>query len=102
MLPALSFQGTTKVVNKGVDVTIVANEDTIDLVMKASRTLVVRGISTAVLEITCLLPIDESTIRYYVDSTKALLFVNQELYQKSKHLLTLDTLSLIHISEPTR
>ena len=91
MLPALSFQGTTKVVNKGVDVTIVANEDTIDLVMKASRTLVVRGISTAVLEITCLLPIDESTIRYYVDSTKALLFVNQELYQKSKHLLTLDT-----------
>lgn len=91
MLPSLSFQGTTKVVNKGVDVTIVANEKTIEAAMKASRSLVVRGMSTAVLEVTCTDPIDERTISHFVQSTGALVFADSFLYESAKRLIKPET-----------
>ena len=65
MLQALPFEGTIKVRNKGVDVTLLADKDTAELAFAASRVLVVCGISTAVLEITCWDPIDTRTLSYY-------------------------------------
>ncbi len=99
LLPALSFQGTTKVINKGVDITIVADGSTIGTAMKASRILVVRGISTAVLEVTCVTPIDERTISHFVEATGALVFINQKLYEESKHLLKTNTFSEVALKE---
>lgn len=80
MLHDLPFEGTMKVRNKGVDVTILADAETVDLAMTTTRSLVVCGISTAVLEVTCLDPVDERTLEYYEDTTKALLAMNTELY----------------------
>lgn len=98
MLPSLPFQGTTKVVNKGVDITLVADGATIDAAMKASRTLVVRGMSTVVLEVTCLDPIDERTLNHFIDATGALVFTNQEVYKSAKYLLKEDTLTDVSIT----
>lgn len=95
MLPSLPFQGTTKVINKGVDITIVADRDTIGTAMKASRILVVRGISTVVLEVTCLTPIDERTLSHFIEATSALIFVNQSLYMATRHLLKPETLTAV-------
>lgn len=92
LLPSLSFQGTTKVVNKGVDVTLVTDSANIEVAMKASRTLVVRGISTVVLEVTCLSPIDERTMIHFIEATGALVFTNTDIYEATKHLFKVDTL----------
>lgn len=91
MLPSLAFEGTTKVINKGVDITIVADGDTKGDAMKASRILVVRGISTVVLEVTCLDPIDERTLNHFIEATSALIFTNQSLYMAAKYLLKPET-----------
>jgi len=80
-------------VNKGVDVTLVTDSANIEVAMKASRTLVVRGISTVVLEVTCLSPIDERTMIHFIEATGALVFTNLDIYQASKYLFKVDTLS---------
>lgn len=72
MLHALPFEGTIKVRNKGVDIAILADAETVELAFAASRVLVVCGISTAVLEVTCLDPIDTKTLRYYEQTTPIL------------------------------
>lgn len=56
MLKSLPFEGTIKVRNKGVDIALLADADTVELAFAASRKLVVCGVSTAVLKVTCLDP----------------------------------------------
>lgn len=79
MLQSLPFEGTIKVRNKGVDITILADADTVDLAFRASRTLVVCGISTAVIEITCFDPIDTRTLEYYEKTTPCLLAMTSHI-----------------------
>ena len=79
MLQSLPFEGTIRVRNKGVDITILADVDTVDLAFRASRTLVVCGISTAVLEITCFDPIDTRTLEYYEKNTPCLLAMTSRI-----------------------
>ena len=82
MLDSLPFEGTIKVRNKGVDVAILADSATVEKAFAASRRLVVCGISTAVLEVTCLEPLDTRTLGYYEDTTGgALLAMTREIFE---------------------
>jgi len=79
MLPSLGFEGTAKVVNKGVDVTLITDTAGKDELFQVSRTLVVCGISAAVVEVTELDPVDMKTIRYFEDTTPILVFFDQNV-----------------------
>lgn len=93
MLKSLPFEGTIKVRNKGVDAAILADRDTVDLAFAASRKLVVCGVSTAVLEVTCFSPVDTRTLRYYMETTPCLLAMTQMIYDTVKpYLSETDTL----------
>ena len=87
MLHDLPFEGTIKVVNKGVDVTLLADADSTELAFAASRALVVCGISTAVLEVTCLDPIDSRTLGYYAQTTPVLIALSQEILEAARPVL---------------
>jgi transketolase C-terminal domain/subunit len=87
MLESLPFEGTIKVRNKGVDVVILADRSNIDIAMSASRTLVVIGISTAVLEVTEYDPFDIMTLEYYTRLSKKFVFLSDELYSSAKPYL---------------
>lgn len=79
--------GRTRVVNKGVDVAVFAGSSCIGDAMKASRTLVVKGISTAVIEVLAIEPPDEETIISFAEKTGALVFTEQRLYEAFRGLL---------------
>ena len=79
MLPSLGFEGTAKVINKGVDVTLLADASGAEELYRISRHLVVCGISAAVVAVTELDPVDVRTIRYYEDTTPALLIFDQKV-----------------------
>lgn len=79
MLESLPFEGTIKVKNKGVDAAILADHDCVDMAFSVSRKLVVCGISTAVLEVTCLDPVDTKTLAYYEATTGGLLTMNADI-----------------------
>lgn len=90
MLESLPFEGTIKVRNKGVDISILADAQTVDTAFAASRQLVVCGISTAVLEVTCLDPIDIRTLAYYEKTTPCMLAMTKELQHAVQHALISD------------
>ncbi|MCR5666678.1 MAG: hypothetical protein K6G01_07580 [Eubacterium sp.] len=79
MLPSLGFEGTAKVINKGVDVTLIADELGAQELFQISRHLVVCGISAAVLAVTEINPVDMRTIRYYEDTTSLLIFFDAKV-----------------------
>lgn len=92
MLHSLPFEGTIKVRNKGVDAAILADSRTADAAFAASRSLVVCGISTAVLEVTCLSPVDTRTLAYYEQTTGGrLLAMTQEVFEAVRPHLSEDT-----------
>lgn len=82
MLPSLPYDEKVKVLNKGVDITIIVNEETEEIAMKASRNLVVSGKSTAILLITDLENLDYKTIYYYERITGAFVFADENLFNK--------------------
>lgn len=79
MLQSLPFEGTIKVWNKGVDIALLADADTVELAFAASRKLVVCGVSTAVLEVTCLDPVDTQTLSYYEATAPCMLALKPEI-----------------------
>lgn len=83
MLHDLPFEGTIKVRNKGVDAAILTDSNMVETALAATRTLVVCGSSTAVLEATCLDPIDEKTLGYYEDTTRIIVATSTELYNSA-------------------
>ncbi|MCQ2499828.1 MAG: hypothetical protein MJ117_00615 [Lachnospiraceae bacterium] len=83
MLHDLPFEGTIKVRNKGVDIAILTDSDFVDTALAATRSLVVCGISTAVLEATCLDPIDERTLGYYEETTRVIVATSEKLYDSA-------------------
>ena len=80
MLPSLKFEGTARVINKGVDVTLLTDEKGSGDAFWVSRYLVVKGISAAVLSVTQLDPVDMRTIRYYEETTGVLIFLKKDVY----------------------
>nr|WP_302650628.1 transketolase C-terminal domain-containing protein [uncultured Agathobaculum sp.] len=87
MLESLPYEGTIRVRNKGVDITLLADAATVELAYAASRKLVVCGVSTAVLEVTCFAPIDTRTLQYYAETTPCMLAMTQKLYDAVKPYL---------------
>lgn len=79
MLHSPPFEGTIRIVNKGADVTILADAETSGLAFAASRKLAVCGISTAVLEAACLEPVDTRTLDFYIAETGRLLVMQERL-----------------------
>lgn len=77
MLPSLDFTGSAEVINKGVDITLVTNQENKDKIFDITRNLVVRGFSTALLCVTELEPVDMKTIRYYEKTTPLLVFLDE-------------------------
>jgi transketolase C-terminal domain/subunit len=94
--------GKTRVVNKGVDVAVIASSNTVAEAMKASRTLVVKGISTAVIEVMTVSPLDEGTFLSFAKKTKAMIFTEQYIYESAAELLHKQQPLIIEIiKEPT-
>ena len=91
MLPSLGFEGTAKVVNKGVDVTLITDEKGADEMFQVSRYLVVCGISAAVVAVTEMDPVDMKTIRYFETTTPLLLFFDRQVADAVIPLLSQET-----------
>ena len=91
MLESLPFEGTIKVRNKGVDIAVLADAETVELAFAASRQLVVCGISTAVLEVTCFDPIDIRTLAYYEKTTPCMLAMTKKIAHAVRKALISDT-----------
>lgn len=81
MLKDLSFSGTTRVANKGVDVALVVRPEHTTEAVKAARRCGVCGISTAVLEVTQLDPPDQRTLEHFCALTGMLVFEDQQLLE---------------------
>lgn len=79
--------GKTRVVNNGVDIALFASSTTVADVMKASRYIVVKGVSTAVIEVLTTDQLDEETFSNFADKTGAMVFVEQQLYEAARELL---------------
>ncbi|MDO5142620.1 MAG: hypothetical protein Q4D31_06345 [Eubacteriales bacterium] len=94
MLQSLPFEGTIRVRNKGVDIALLADADTVDAAFAASRELVVCGVSTAVLEVTCLSPIDTRTLESYEQITPRMLALTRAVYDAVRPCLHSAQLSL--------
>lgn len=80
MLESLPFEGTIRVRNKGVDVALLADRDTVDMAFAASRKLVVCGVSTAVLEVTCFDPVDTRTLHSYESITPCMIAMTRQIF----------------------
>ncbi|KZL89192.1 transketolase C-terminal domain-containing protein [Clostridium magnum] len=79
--------GKTRIVNNGVDIAIFAGSGTVADAMKASRYIVVKGVSTAVIEVLTIDLLDEETFLNFADKTGAMVFVEQQVYEAAKELL---------------
>lgn len=93
--------GKSRIINKGTDVTIIASSEKSENAMKASRTLVVKGISTAIIELLTLDYLDKETILNYANKTKALVFIDKNIYELSREFLNDDIAEITYIEEPT-
>ena len=94
--------GKTRIVNKGVDVTVIASSNTIAQAMKASRTLVVKGISTAVIEVLTIEPLDKKTFLDFAEKTGVFIFTEQWLYKAiTEQLLNHESIMIELVKEPT-
>lgn len=94
--------GKTRVVNRGVDVAVFTTTEFSAEAMKASRTLVVKGISTAVIEVMTLEPLDKETFISFAEKTGALVFAEQSVYEAVCGLLKgKQDVILEKVKEPT-
>ncbi len=91
----------TKLINNGTDVTIVTNSHRAADVMKASRVLVVRGISTAIIELSATGPLDERMIVNYGEKTGVLVFLDEEIYKIIKNKIKLPPGQMTYIKDAT-
>lgn len=91
MLPSLDFKGTTEVINKGVDITLLTCKEKADVAYSLTRYLSVCGYSVAVLSVTELDPVDMRTIRYYESTTPLLLFLDESVGEAVIPLLDPET-----------
>lgn len=91
--------GETKLINQGTDVTIVTSSDKADDVMKASKVQVVRGISTAIIQVLNTNYLDDSMILDYGEKTGALVFVDKEIYNIIKKKIDSTSVQLNYIED---
>ena len=89
----LPFFGTTRVANKGVDVTLIVRPSHTAEAVKAARRCGVCGISTAVLEVTQTDPPDQRTLEHFCTLTGRLVFEDQQLLEV--HSIPADTKILV-------
>ena len=87
MLESLPYEGTVRVRKMGFVSSFLADAATVELGFSCSRKLVVCGVSTAVLEVTCFAPIDTRTLQYYAETTPCMLAMTQKLYDAVKPYL---------------
>lgn len=87
MLKALSFEGTTKVLNKGVDVALVIAPADEKPALYASKVCGVCGVSTAVLCVTQLQPVDKRTLSHFCQTAGRMVFADRALYEAVRHVL---------------
>ena len=100
MLESLPFEGTIKVRNKGVDIALLADQNTVDLAFAASRKLVVCGVSTAVLEVTCLSPIDIRTLHSYERITPRMIALTRPVYDAVRPCLHTEQMLSLFEGQP--
>lgn len=90
MLKPLPFEGTVKVINKGVDAALVIGKAEEEAALRAAKICGVRGISTAVLQIPESAPADRETFRYYSGLAGVFVFADKSLYERCRSLLSDD------------
>lgn len=95
MLEALSFEGTTKVLNKGVDAALAVRPEDADEALRAAKVCGVCGVSTAVLSVTETDPIDTRTFAHFAKTAGRLVFADRALYEAAKCALDEKTKVLI-------
>ncbi|KZL89243.1 transketolase C-terminal domain-containing protein [Clostridium magnum] len=93
--------GRTRILNKGTDVAIITSSAKSPDAMKASRTLVVRGISTAIIEVLNIDFLDKDTILEYANKTGALVFIDREIYDKARMFINKDVAEIELVDEVT-
>ena len=91
MLPSLDFKGTTEVINKGVDITLLTCKEKADVAYSLTRYLSVCGYSVAVLAVTELDPVDMRTINYYESTTPLFMFLDKAVGEAVIPLLDSNT-----------
>jgi pyruvate/2-oxoglutarate/acetoin dehydrogenase E1 component len=70
-----------------VDITLIADSNSVDFAFGVSRVLSVMGISPAVLEVTCLDPFDIRTLEYFERTTRKLVFLTPKLLDVAEKYL---------------
>lgn len=80
MLPEVKINGTAKVINKGVDITLLTTEEDVEKAFYFSRILAVKGISAAVLQLTELKPVDTKTLKYYESTSDGFVSFQRAVY----------------------
>ena len=100
MLESLPFEGTIKVRNKGVDIALLADQNTVDLAFAASRKLVVWGGSQAVLEVSCLSPIDIRTLHSYERITPRMIALTRPVYDAVRPCLHTEQMLSLFEGQP--
>lgn len=93
--------GITRIINNGTDVTIITNSEKAAIAMKASRTLVVKGISTAIIETLNYDIIDEENILNYVNKTGAVIFIDKNIYNIYIKYINKEETEVNFIDNPT-
>jgi pyruvate dehydrogenase E1 component beta subunit len=73
--------GKAAVAREGTDVTVVALAATVPMALSAADQLAAEGISTEVIDLRCLIPLDMQTILRSVEKTSRLVIVEENPYQ---------------------
>jgi pyruvate dehydrogenase E1 component beta subunit len=73
--------GQAAVAREGTDVTVVALAATVPMALSAADQLAAEGISTEVIDLRCLIPLDMQTILRSVEKTSRLVIVEENPYQ---------------------
>lgn len=93
--------GISRVINNGTDVAIITNGEKAEIALKASRTLVVKGISTAIIETLKYDIIDEEIILNYADKTGAVIFIDKNIYDIYIKCVNKEETEVNFINNPT-
>ena len=73
--------GQAAVAREGTDVTVVALAATVPMALSAADQLAAEGISTEVIDLRCLIPLDMQTVLRSVEKTSRLVIVEENPYQ---------------------
>ena len=73
--------GQAAVAREGTDVTVVALAATVPMALSAADQLAAEGISTEVIDLRCLIPLDMATVLRSVEKTSRLVIVEENPYQ---------------------